>query len=153
MTNLRKEAKGRECQVRIVGVCNGNPETVVLAHYRMGGLNGMGMKPDDIFGAWACSACHDAVDGRTKTKYDCEQLRLFHEEGVFRTQAVGISVDVTMPDNRARDLDNLWKVLLDSLSKAKIIEDDCWQKVLSIAMKAVGVSKENAGVVVTIEEV
>lgn len=42
MTNLRKEAKGRECQVRIVGVCNGNPETVVLAHYRMGGLNGMG---------------------------------------------------------------------------------------------------------------
>lgn len=69
------------------------------------------------------------------------------------TQAVGISVDVTMPDNRARDLDNLWKVLLDSLSKAKIIEDDCWQKVPSIAMKAVGVSKENAGVVVTIEEV
>ena len=44
-------------------------------------------------------------------------------------------------------------MLLDSLSKAKIIEDDCWQKVLSIAMKAVGVSKENAGVVVTIEEV
>ena len=41
------------------------------------------------------------------------------------TQAVGISVEVTMPDNRARDLDNLWKVLLDSLSKAKIIEDDC----------------------------
>ena len=69
------------------------------------------------------------------------------------TQAVGISVEVTMPDNRARDLDNLWKVLLDSLSKAKIIEDDCWQKVPSIAMKAVGVSKENAGVVVTIEEV
>lgn len=66
MTNLRKEAKGRECQVRIVGVCNGNPETVVLAHYRMGGLNGMGMKPDDIFGAWACERCHSAVDGRLK---------------------------------------------------------------------------------------
>ncbi|EEW8596318.1 DUF1364 family protein, partial [Escherichia coli] len=27
MTNLRKEARGRECQVRIYGVCNGNPET------------------------------------------------------------------------------------------------------------------------------
>ncbi|MEX9297344.1 nuclease domain-containing protein, partial [Providencia alcalifaciens] len=24
MANLRKEAKGRECQVRIPGVCNGN---------------------------------------------------------------------------------------------------------------------------------
>ncbi|EJQ0969135.1 DUF1364 family protein, partial [Escherichia coli] len=23
MTNLRKEARGRECQVRIYGVCNG----------------------------------------------------------------------------------------------------------------------------------
>lgn len=69
------------------------------------------------------------------------------------TQAVEISVEVTMPDNRPRDLDNLWKVLLDSLAKAKIIEDDCWQKVPSIAMKAVGVSKADAGVVVTIKEV
>lgn len=68
------------------------------------------------------------------------------------TQAVEISVEVTMPDNRARDLDNLWKVLLDSLTKAKIIEDDCWQKLPSITMKAVGVSKTNAGVVVTIKE-
>ncbi len=30
MANLRKEARGRECQVRIYGVCNGNPETTVL---------------------------------------------------------------------------------------------------------------------------
>ncbi len=36
MANLRKEARGRECQVRIYGVCNGNPETTVLAHYRIG---------------------------------------------------------------------------------------------------------------------
>lgn len=48
----------------------------------------MGMKPDDIFGAWACERCHSAVDGRLKTEYDREQLRLFHAEGVFRTQAV-----------------------------------------------------------------
>ncbi|MFW2257492.1 nuclease domain-containing protein, partial [Klebsiella pneumoniae] len=25
MANLRKAARGRECQVRIPGVCNGNP--------------------------------------------------------------------------------------------------------------------------------
>lgn len=48
MSNLRKEAKGRECQVRLPGICNHNPETTVLAHYRMAGLNGVGMKPDDI---------------------------------------------------------------------------------------------------------
>ncbi|EFH2748188.1 DUF1364 family protein, partial [Escherichia coli] len=27
MANLRKESRGRECQVRIYGICNGNPET------------------------------------------------------------------------------------------------------------------------------
>ncbi|GAB0713900.1 hypothetical protein MZ16F90_35030 [Escherichia coli] len=43
MANLRKEARGRECQVRIYGVCNGNPETTVLAHYRMAGICGTGM--------------------------------------------------------------------------------------------------------------
>ena len=86
--NLRKEARGRECQVRIVGVCNRCIDTVVLAHYRMSGLNGIGQKPDDVFGAWACSACHDAIDSRVKTEYDREQLRLFHAEGVFRTQQI-----------------------------------------------------------------
>lgn len=44
MANLRKEACGRECQVRIYGVCNGNPETTVLAHYRMAGICGTGIR-------------------------------------------------------------------------------------------------------------
>ena len=25
----------------------------------------LGMKPDDLIGAWACSACHDEIDRRT----------------------------------------------------------------------------------------
>ena len=58
------------------------------AHYRMCGLNGVGMKPNDIFGAWACSSCHDAVDGRIKTDYSRDDLRLAHAEGVFRTQQI-----------------------------------------------------------------
>lgn len=86
--DLRKQARGRECQVRIAGVCNHNSETVVLAHYRMAGLNGVGMKPDDMFGAWTCSSCHDAIDGRTKTEYTRDELRLAHCEGVMRTQAI-----------------------------------------------------------------
>lgn len=85
--NYRKEAKGRECQVRLPGICNGNPETVVLAHYRMAGLNGTGIKPDDIFGAWCCSACHDECDRRTRIM-DNEYVRLAHAEGVMRTQAI-----------------------------------------------------------------
>lgn len=87
MANLRKEAKGRECQVRLPGICNHNPETVVLAHFRMVGINGVGMKPDDMFGAWACSACHDEIDRRTR-KMDYELVRLAHVEGVIRTQAI-----------------------------------------------------------------
>lgn len=85
MADLKKKARMQECQIRIPQVCNGNPETTVLAHYRMVGLCGMGNKPIDIIGAWSCSSCHDAVDGRLKTNYDREQLRLWHAEGVFRT--------------------------------------------------------------------
>ncbi|ELN3596614.1 DUF1364 family protein, partial [Escherichia coli] len=48
MADLRKAARGRECQVRIPGVCNGNPETSVLAHIRLAGLCGTGIKPPDL---------------------------------------------------------------------------------------------------------
>ncbi|HGC4074002.1 TPA: DUF1364 domain-containing protein [Escherichia coli] len=89
MANLRKEARGRECQVRIYGVCNGNPETTVLAHYRMAGTCGTAIKPHDMQAAIACSSCHDLIDGRVKTSdYTKEELRLMHAEGVFRTQEI-----------------------------------------------------------------
>ena len=48
MADLRKAARGRECQVRIPGICNGNPETSVLAHIRLAGLCGTGIKPPDL---------------------------------------------------------------------------------------------------------
>ncbi len=43
MTDFKKEARGRDCQIRIPGVCNFNPETTVLTHYRMSGTCGMGI--------------------------------------------------------------------------------------------------------------
>lgn len=88
MKNLRKTARGRECQLRIPGICNFNPETTVLAHYRMAGICGTGIKPGDTQAAFACSSCHDAVDGRIKTGFTRDELRLFHAEGVFRTQQI-----------------------------------------------------------------
>jgi hypothetical protein len=73
--NLRKEAKGRGCMVRIFGICNHNSETVVLA-----------MKSPDLIGAWACSACHDELDGRTrKSGLTRDELRLAHYDGMART--------------------------------------------------------------------
>ena len=88
--NLRKLAKGRDCQVRLPGICNGNPETVVLAHFRMAGLAGVGMKPADLFGAWACSACHDEIDRRTR-HMSADDARRCHLDGVIRTQAALLS--------------------------------------------------------------
>jgi hypothetical protein len=85
---LTRAALGRECQVRIPGVCNGDSETTVLAHYRLAGTNGMGCKPNDLQGAWACSACHDLVDNRGGRGIEREQVRLYHAEGVMRTQDI-----------------------------------------------------------------
>jgi hypothetical protein len=79
--NLRAYAKGKPCLIRIPNVCNGNPETVVLCHLRMAGISGMGLKANDLLGAWGCSACHryvdtHGIDGRTALL-----------EGMARTQA------------------------------------------------------------------
>lgn len=93
MSKLTKEAKRRDCQVRIPGICNHNPETTVLAHYRMVGTCGTGIKPNDFQGAWCCSSCHDETDGRTRN-YNSDdpnrmiELKLFFAEGVMRTQAI-----------------------------------------------------------------
>ena len=73
--------------VRLEGICNHNSETLVLAHIRMPGLSGMGIKADDLLGAWACSACHDAIDRRSNTDLDRDYVRLSHLEGMARTIA------------------------------------------------------------------
>lgn len=90
MSALRKLARGRDCQVRIPGVCNFDPDTTVLAHYRLAGLCGMGLKSHDLFGAWACSSCHDEIDRRTHN-CDIDYVSLAHLEGVLRTLSVLIS--------------------------------------------------------------
>lgn len=54
---------------------------------------------------------------------------------------VSIKVQVWLPDKRRRDLDNLWKVLLDSLVNAQIVADDCWQCMPKQSIEAMGVEK------------
>ena len=69
--------------VRIPGYCNFNPETTVLAHINGAG---MGLKHADIHGAYCCSACHDVIDGRVQTDHDPAYIRIWHLDGVIRTQ-------------------------------------------------------------------
>ena len=83
---LRNSARGQDCQVRIPGICNFNPETTVLAH--VGSNSGMGMKPDDTEAAFCCSACHDAIDGRLRTNHSRLELKLMAKEGAERTRAI-----------------------------------------------------------------
>ena len=83
--NLRKLARGKPCMVRLPGICNFDASTTVLAHVRRGGVAGMGQKPPDLCGVWACSACHDVIDGRVKAPDgDCEAEVL---AGMCRTLA------------------------------------------------------------------
>ncbi len=87
MTDLRQEARGSPCQVRVPSICCAGTATVILAHVRMAGLCGIGLKSNDLHAAWCCDRCHDAIDGRTKTPYTKLELRVWHLEGVLRTQA------------------------------------------------------------------
>ena len=83
--NLRKLAKGKPCQVRIPHHCSFDDSTTVLAHIRRGGVAGMGQKPPDLCGVWACHRCHDIIDGRVSYPY--EDLERHMLEGLCRTLA------------------------------------------------------------------
>jgi len=86
--NLRQEARGRECQIRVPGVCNHNPETTVLCHIHVPSLSGgMGKKSHDVFASYGCSACHDFVDGRTGNATIFSRRQYLYE-GCFRTQKI-----------------------------------------------------------------
>ena len=83
MTILRESAKGQPCLIRIPGICNHNPETTVLCHFRLN--TGTGQKPDDLQGAFGCSDCHAEVDRRTR-KLDSDYVRACFNDGKQRTQ-------------------------------------------------------------------
>ena len=85
--NLRKAARDRPCTINLYGVCNHDTSTSVLAHLPGPGV---GIKADDRHGAIACSACHDAVDGRTQLGYDKDFTMLMFLEAVIRTQKIWI---------------------------------------------------------------
>jgi hypothetical protein len=70
--------------MRLPGICNFNPETVVLAHIRRGVLGGTGRKPNDLTAVLACSACHDELDHRTN-RFPPELMDRYLIDGWART--------------------------------------------------------------------
>lgn len=87
MSKITQAARGEDCTIRLGGICNFNPETTVFCH--LTGVRfrkGIASKVSDALGAFGCSCCHDAIDGRIKTPYSALELKLAHYEGVFETQ-------------------------------------------------------------------
>lgn len=86
MSKIRKSANGKNCLVRIPGVCNFNDATTVAAHLRIAGAAGIGIKPSDLLTVRACSACHDVIDNRVRPKgLKKEDLTLYVHEAHCRT--------------------------------------------------------------------
>lgn len=88
--NLRKYAKGQECQIRLPE-CDPGPdnETVVLCHNR-NSETGTGMKEPDLLGAWGCHSCHDIVDGKTRPPdgFEGRDIDIAFFEAILRTQKI-----------------------------------------------------------------
>lgn len=78
--DLRREAIGRECQIRLPGCAS---EPCCLCHWRQIGISGAGMKAPDFMGAWGCASCHTIVDEADEDDYE---LRLDFAKAIFRTQ-------------------------------------------------------------------
>lgn len=65
MTPIRRAARNQDCQLQILGVCNGDPATTVLCHSnQLAHGKGMGLKAPDTEACFGCSSCHDVLDGR-----------------------------------------------------------------------------------------
>lgn len=88
--NLRKQAKGRPCLIRVPHVCAPGPdnETVVGCHVRLIGVSGNGLKAPDLFIAFGCYQCHQVVDGQVPSEYSYDERRLMLLEGMVRTQEI-----------------------------------------------------------------
>ena len=70
---VRNSARGERCAL-MLDCCNGDPETTIYAHLRFFNHGGVSTKPHDLLGVYACSACHDALDGRTRVNWEWDAV-------------------------------------------------------------------------------
>lgn len=79
---IRRAAAGQDCTLQIAGVCNRDPSTTVACHLSTGG---MAMKCSDLDVAFACSACHDALDRRVRSEEMEEHRHWYTRRAHVRT--------------------------------------------------------------------
>jgi hypothetical protein len=91
VSKITDSARGRNCEIRVPGICCGDPEKTVPCHVRLIGISGAGLKAPDIFIAYGCTPCHDYVDSRTQGVDTYSERRAMLLEGMVRTQAILLS--------------------------------------------------------------
>lgn len=78
---LTNAARGKECTMQVIPVCNSNPETTISAHVNVEGGK-MGGKTDDISAVDCCSDCHTWLDQRMGTE---EDILFYTRRALIRT--------------------------------------------------------------------
>jgi len=93
-SKFRKSARLQDCAAIIPGICNRNPETVVLCHAPHT-EKGMGKKGPDTWAAFCCSACHDFLDLRDNRSLRAtpEARKAYWLDAIMRTQNVWRHMD------------------------------------------------------------
>ncbi len=82
MSKLRQSARHEQCTINL-SVCDWGTETTVLAHAPCED-KGVAFKSPDTWAAYACRACHDALDMRTgwnETEHPAQSWM----RGIYRT--------------------------------------------------------------------
>lgn len=104
---IREFARGHLCTIRLPGICNHDPATACWAHgSKLTGAGGIALKPCDLSGAIACSACHDVTDGRTFDAGRIGMTRLevlaFFNEGHHRSMRLLVKAGVLIVNEYKR---------------------------------------------------
>lgn len=82
---IRASARGEDCSLRVSPNC-GNVETTVFAHFNSQ-FRGTGLKSPDLFGCYACAACHTMLDS---SQVDYEDQQRSHQETLMKLYIKGL---------------------------------------------------------------
>ena len=89
---LRASARNQKCSLGLFPYCNEDSSTVVLCHIGSSS-KGMGIKSEDWFGVFGCSACHDIIDGRKRSNISEQELQKCILKGLHNTWKYWIEND------------------------------------------------------------
>ena len=97
---LTKAARDQDCTLMLDNVCNGDPATTVFAHFN-DGFQGMGIKANDTSGCFACSSCHDVIDGRVGNTFEPGYLAEQKLQAILKTLHIWDGLGVLYVKGRA----------------------------------------------------